>query len=73
MTHMEVRMPRKKKNSADDSKLVANFIYKVMTKGDQFAKQEVICKLIMQNQIEFLEQIRLTIGEYEFSRALPSC
>lgn len=66
-------MPRKKKSKDDDSKLVANFIYKVMTKGDQFAKQEVICKLILQEQIEFLEQIKLTIGEYEFNRALPSC
>jgi hypothetical protein len=66
-------MPRKKKAKQEDSQLVANFIYKVMTRGDQFAKQEIICKLILQEQVEFLEQIRLTIGDDQFNRALPSC
>ena len=66
-------MPRKKKSNEGDSKLVANFVYKVMTTGDRFAKQEVICKLILAGQVEFIEQIRLTIGEIEFNRALPSC
>lgn len=66
-------MPRKKKPKEGESKLVANFIYKVMTTGDRFAKQEVICKLILADQVEFLEQIRLTIGDTEFNRALPSC
>ena len=66
-------MPRKKKSSLEDAKLVANYIFKIMTKGSKEAKADVICKLIIDGQVEFLEQIKLTIGDKEYNRVVEIC
>ena len=66
-------MPRKKKSSAVDPKLVANYIFKIMTKGSTAAKADLICKLIFDEQVEFLEQIKLTMGEKEYNRVVEIC
>lgn len=66
-------MPRKKKDSSAEAKVVAALMYKILKNGDRYAKAEVITKLMMADQLEFLEQIRYTLGETEYSKIVEVC
>jgi len=66
-------MPPKKKNVSNETKAIASYIYKIMTQGSKYAKAELITKLICEDQIEFLEQIKLSIGEEEYNRVVEKC
>ena len=69
-------MPRKKKTASDSfakNQQLAMLIYKILTKGDKYAKAEVICRLIMEEQYEFLDQIKTMMGVKEYYRVVENC
>jgi len=76
MIHMEQKMPRKKKTPSLDfqkSQQVAMLIYKILTQGDKYAKAEVIARLMMEEQYEFIEQIKTMMELKEYYRVVEIC
>jgi hypothetical protein len=66
-------MPRKKKIKVEDPRAVAQYIFRVMTLGSRLAKMEVFCQLIANDQIEFLDQIRMSNGDKNYYAIIEKC
>lgn len=76
MIHMERLMPRKKKTpspSFQTNQEIALLIYKILTNGSREAKAEVVSRLIFEEQIEFLDQIKSMLGIKEYYRVVEIC
>ena len=71
---MRDEMPRKKKvKQEDQSEQIAEMIYKAIKFGNRDAKREIVAKLMLAGQIEFIKQIKYSIGEYEYSQVVEVC
>lgn len=69
-------MPRKKKtasSSFEKNQEIATLIYRILLNGSRYAKAEVVSRLIIDEQIEFLDQIKTLLGVKEYYRVVEIC
>jgi hypothetical protein len=67
-------MPRKKKSSTENnSQAIAEMIFKTVKYGNRDAKREIIAKLIVADQLNFIEHIKTLLGETEYNQVVEVC